>query len=58
MDGASWGGQEAAGDPEAVAQAEYLAAEKAAQEAEQALGPLREAMRKAENEYGAARQEA
>lgn len=56
--GSSLAGQQAGEDPEAVALAEYQAAEKAAQEAEQALGPLREAMRKAENDYGAARQEA
>jgi hypothetical protein len=50
--------QEAAADPEAVARAELEAAEKAAVEAEQALGPLLEAMRKAEGEFGAARQSA
>ncbi|MDW8080056.1 MAG: DUF1553 domain-containing protein [Thermoguttaceae bacterium] len=50
--------QEAALDPEQQARAEYEAAEKAAKEAEAALGPLREAMQKAEAEFANARQTA
>lgn len=52
------GGQEVPADPEQQARAEYEAAEKAAREAEAALGPLREAMQKAEAEFANARQAA